>query len=126
MGRFVMAEITWRDGICSIIEGEAFALLEAIKVMEQRGITNVVFETDSKSVVDAIHHLRDGSSEFNFLICHIISILRCNPNFMVKFIKRQTNMVAHVLARTAISWASRRTFETLPICITVILNNEMI
>jgi hypothetical protein len=31
MGRFVMAETTWRDGYCSITEGESYALLEAMK-----------------------------------------------------------------------------------------------
>jgi hypothetical protein len=34
-------------------------------------------------------------------------------------------MVAHTLARAAISWSRRCTFETLPICITPLLNNEM-
>jgi ribonuclease HI len=97
-----------------------------MKVITQKGITNVIFETDSKSVVDATHLLRSGSSEYSLLINHVISFLRCNPNFKVKFIRRQANTVTHVLARTAISWARRHTFETLPTCITAILNNEMI
>jgi hypothetical protein len=63
--------------------------------MEQRGITHVIMETDSKSVVDEICHFRGGISEFSFLISQINNILFCNPNFEVKFIKRQTNMVAH-------------------------------
>jgi hypothetical protein len=49
-----------------------------------------------------------------------------NPNFVVKFIKRQANMVAHTLARAAISWSSCCTFELLPPCITSLLHNEMI
>jgi hypothetical protein len=77
-------------------------------------------------VVDAIHHFRGGSSEFSFIISNINNSLSCNPNFMVKFIKRQANMVAHTLARAAIFWSRRCTFETLPICITHLLNNEMI
>jgi ribonuclease HI len=56
MGRFVMAETTWLDRSCSIMEGESIALLQALKVMVQRGYSHVIFETDSKSVVDAIHH----------------------------------------------------------------------
>jgi hypothetical protein len=85
-----------------------------------------LFETDSKSVVDAIYHFCGESSEFSFLISHIINILSRNPNFKVIFIKRQANMVAHSLARAAISWVSRCIFETLPHCITPLLNNEMI
>jgi ribonuclease HI len=42
------------DGNCSIVEGESIAILEALKVMEQRGISQVIFEKDSKSVVDAV------------------------------------------------------------------------
>jgi ribonuclease HI len=114
------------DGSCSIVEGESIALLEALKVMGQRVISQVIFETDSKSVVDAIHHFRGGSFGFSIIISNINNTLSCNSNFMVKFIKRQTNMVAHTLARAVISWSSRCTFETLPIYITRLLNNEMI
>jgi ribonuclease HI len=49
-----MAETTWMDGNCSILEGEFIALLKALKVLEQRGISQVIFEKDSKSVVDAM------------------------------------------------------------------------
>jgi ribonuclease HI len=122
----VLAGTAWKEGICSIVEGESIAILEAMKVIEQRGISNVIFETDSKTTVDAIQALRGRTSEFSSLICHIQNVLLCNPNFMVKFIKRQANMVAHTLARAAIAWASRCIFETLPLCITLLLNNEII
>jgi hypothetical protein len=35
IGRFIAAETTWFDGSCSIVEGEAIALLEALKAMVQ-------------------------------------------------------------------------------------------
>jgi ribonuclease HI len=71
--------------------------------MEQRGFTHVIIETDSKNVVDAIYHVRSGESEFSFLVSQINNILLRNPNFVVKFVKRQANMVAHTLARATIS-----------------------
>jgi ribonuclease HI len=126
LGRFVVAATTWLDGNCSIVEGESIALLEAMKFMELKGYSHVVFETDSKNVVDAIHHFRSGSSDFSLLVSNICHILSCNQNFMVKFAKRLANMVAHTLARAAISWSRRCTFETLPLCITHLVNNEMI
>jgi hypothetical protein len=52
-----MAETTRIDGSCSIVDDKSIALFEALKVMYQRGYSYVIFETDSKSVVDAIHHL---------------------------------------------------------------------
>jgi hypothetical protein len=59
-------------------------------------------------------------------VCNIRNVLALNPNFVVKFIKRQTNMVAHKLARAAIVWASRYVVDVLPLCITSLVNNEMI
>jgi ribonuclease HI len=101
------------------------ALLHALREIEQRGLSQVIFETDSKSVVDAIQHFRGGYSEFSSIIGHINNVLLLNPNFMVKFIKRQANMVAHTLARVAISWSRRYIVNTLPACIATLLNNEM-
>jgi ribonuclease HI len=78
-----MAATSWLDGNCSIMEGESIALLEAVNFMEQRGMSHVIFEMDSKSVVDAIRHSRSGNSEFSLLIYHIKNLLLCNTNFMV-------------------------------------------
>jgi ribonuclease HI len=126
MGRFIRAETTWMNGNCTIVEGESIALIKALHAMEQQGTSHVIFESDSKSVVDAISHLRGGSSEFSILISLINNYLYRNPNFVVKFIKRQANMIAHTLARAVISWSCCCTFETLPICIANSLINEML
>jgi hypothetical protein len=76
--------------------------------------------------VDVIHNIHGGASEFSSIICNINSILLSNPNFVVKFIKRQTNMVAHTLAKAASSWFKCCTFKNLPLCITAYLNNEIL
>jgi hypothetical protein len=75
-------------------------------------------------VADAIHNLCGGNSEFSLLISNIKNVMSQNPNFVVKFIKRQANMVAHTIARAAISWPSRYIFESLPHCISSLLLNE--
>jgi ribonuclease HI len=126
LGRFLKAGTMWKEGKYSVREGEALALLEAMTIMEHVRVTKVIFETDSKCAVDAIYNLHSGTSEFSVIICNIKHILMSNPNFVVKFIKRQANMVAHTLARAAISWSSRYSFETVPLCIATYLNNEMI
>jgi hypothetical protein len=46
-----------------------------LKEMEHRGITQVIFETDSKCVVDAVHTLCGGLSEFSSLIYNIKNVL---------------------------------------------------
>jgi ribonuclease HI len=121
-----MAGTLWQEGHLSVIEGEAYALLEALKAMQQQGLSQVIFETDSKNVVDAIHNIHGGASEFSSIICNINRMLLANPNFVVKFIKRQANMVVHMLAKAASSWARCCAFETLPLCITAYLNNEIL
>ncbi|AES71095.1 hypothetical protein MTR_3g070020 [Medicago truncatula] len=45
------------------------------------------------------------------LICAVLSL---HSNFKVKFIRRQTDMVAHTLVRAAGSWASHRIFDSYP------------
>ncbi|PNX89834.1 hypothetical protein L195_g045956 [Trifolium pratense] len=56
-----MAGTSWTRGRCTIIEEEALALMEAMKEVASRGINNVIFETDSKIVVDAIQRLHMGT-----------------------------------------------------------------
>jgi hypothetical protein len=51
---FIVAGTSWKEGNCSIVEGEVHALFEALRQVENQGITHVIFETDSKSVVDAM------------------------------------------------------------------------
>jgi hypothetical protein len=88
-GDFILAGTLWQEGKLTAIESEAKALLEALKIMQQHGFSQVIFETDCKGVVDAIHNIRGGVSEFSSIICCIKNILLVNPNFVVKFIKRQ-------------------------------------
>jgi hypothetical protein len=54
-GRFVVVGISWKYGSCFIIEGEAMALLDAMKEVERIDLRNVIFEIDFKSVVGVIH-----------------------------------------------------------------------
>jgi ribonuclease HI len=119
------------SGTCSfkvsVAEGEAKALLEAMRVAcaHGHGWSNIVFESDSKTVVDVVHTNQHGISEFNSIISSITSILHCYTNYEVKFTKRQANMAAHTLARVACSWSSRMFFNCIPRCIEPIIINEI-
>jgi ribonuclease HI len=108
----------------SVLEGEAMALVEAMEEAIQRGLSYVIFESDSKLVVDAISSRHSGVSEFSLLISHIKSLLSLNNYFEVKYISRQANKVAHYLARAAFSMSRRRIFDSVPRCIETYLNNE--
>jgi hypothetical protein len=52
-------------------------------------------------------------------------MLSMRNDFEVKSIRRQANMVAHTLARAAVSWPSRHTFNLIPPCIESLIYNEM-
>jgi hypothetical protein len=83
------------------------------KEMEQQGTTHLIIETDSENVVD---------SEFSTVIVtletfYLFFLTTKTFYFVVKFIKRQTNMIVHTLARAAMLWFSRHTFYLLPCCI---------
>ncbi|GAU26279.1 hypothetical protein TSUD_224710 [Trifolium subterraneum] len=124
-GVFVAAGTNMSTHKLTIVEGEAMAILEAMREAISRRWFNIVFESDSKVVVDAIHANHQGVSELSSIIASIRLLLQCNQNFEIKFTKRQANMAAHTLARAAISWSSRTFFNYVPHCIELFINNEM-
>jgi len=124
-GHFMKAQTMWQQSQMTVLEGEAMALLEAIRFAEHNGWEKVVFESDSATVVTAVSSHHRGNSEFHAIISCIAAKLVLNSNFEVKFIRRQANMVAHTLARAACSWASHRIFEFYPTCIEQCLINDI-
>jgi ribonuclease HI len=124
-GHFQLAGTNLVSSPFSVMEGEAMALIEAMEQVIQRGLSFVIFESDSKLVVDAISSRQAGVSEFSILISHIQNLLRINNYFEVKYVKRQANKVAHSLARAAFSMSSRVVYDSVPRCIETYLSNEM-
>jgi hypothetical protein len=96
-----------------------------MKELQQRGFSNVIFETDAQNIVGAIRRRNIGVSEFSFIIHKIKCLLFLNPGFEVKPIRRQANMIAHTIARAALSWSRRPFFYLIPHCINNLLYNEM-
>jgi ribonuclease HI len=123
-GEFNLAGTNIVNTPYSVLKGEALALLEAMKEAAQRGLTYVMFESDSKSVVEAIYSRQSGVSEFSLLISNIQSLLNLHNYFEVKYVRRQVNKVAHYLTRATFSMSRRRIFDSVPPCIDTYLNNE--
>ncbi|XP_058775117.1 uncharacterized protein LOC131649369 [Vicia villosa] len=106
-GIFIHAGVAWDIKNLSILEAEALALKEAIQDSIALHLDRVIFESDSLSVVTALHSNPSGRSEFHHIIRSISLLLSSFHNFEVKFVKRQANMVAHSLVKAANSWARR-------------------
>jgi ribonuclease HI len=124
-GSFICAKTRTFNTVVTVLEGEALALLEAIRLAVHHGWDHVAFESDSNTLVHSIAANNTGNSEFSDIVSSIKNMLSLLSNFEVKFVRRQANMVAHALARAAISWASHRFFDIVPPCIERLMNNEI-
>jgi hypothetical protein len=56
-------------------------------------LEGIVFESNSKLVVDSIQAAHNGTSELSSIIMSIKLLLQSNSNFEIKYIKRHTNML---------------------------------
>jgi ribonuclease HI len=124
-GSFVAADTNSCRHSFTVAEGEAMAMLEAMREATSRGWSNIIFESDSKTVIDAIDSNPQGRSELCSIIASIKALLQCNPNYEIKFTKRQANMAAHSLARAVISRPGRTYYHNIPPCIDRIIINEI-
>jgi len=98
----------------TVLEGEAVALLTALHFADVNKWDQVVFESDSSTLVQAISAPDHGDSEFYSIGSSIIYQLYLHSNLEVKFVRRQANLVAHTLARAACSWVSHRILNLYP------------
>jgi hypothetical protein len=124
-GVFVAGHSTRKSAHISVLEGEAIALQEAIQVGIAKGWDKVVFETDSRTLVDRISDRSSGISEFSVIVSSIKSMLALFSYFEVKFVTHQASMAAHSIARAACSWPSHHVFEICPPCIESFLINDI-
>jgi len=89
----------------SFLEAESFGLLHSLKMAISNHMHYVTFETDSKTLVDALKVHNVPLNEFGDLVTEIKSLLSGNPDYAVSFVRRQTNRVANSIARTVLSHA---------------------
>jgi hypothetical protein len=62
-----------------------------------------MFEKDNKTLVAALQAHNVPCNEFSDLVSECKSLLSCNSDYVVSFIRRQANKVAHSIARAALS-----------------------
>lgn len=125
LGRLILAGTNWDVGMYYILGAEALYLKETIQGAIKMQLGNVVVKSDSQRVVQAITSHPIGRSQVNLIIIAIQNFLLLFPNSEVKFVKRQSNMVVHSLAKAAISWTRRDDQNVHPSCISKLLINKL-
>lgn len=96
----------------SVHEGEGIGLLYAIQWLRNVGVSSAIIELDCKMVIDGLDNRISNKTEFGVVLNDCRNLLNCYSNYQVRFVKRQTNLVAHVLAKVLNNYApSFKSFE---------------
>ncbi|XP_058782954.1 uncharacterized protein LOC131657589 [Vicia villosa] len=117
--------VAWNIGSMSSIEAGTLALKEVVQHVVTMNLDYMIFESDSQVFTQGIHSIATDSSKFNFILLSIKRLLAFISNFEVKFIKRQTNMVADPLVKAVNSWSRRSIVNVIPSCTNFHLINDM-
>ncbi|CAH9126141.1 unnamed protein product, partial [Cuscuta epithymum] len=105
-GHFYMAMSEWCKASLSPVEAKVWGLRQAMSWMQNMDHEQVIFEMDSKQVVQDVHSAREDISEYGSLLEDCKSLLATKNNFKVVFTRRKANSSAHALARKSINYAS--------------------
>lgn len=98
-GEFLAGKTVRSRGEVSVMEAEAFGVLEALKWLEEMGYYNVIVESDCLLVVDAIAKENVYQLEVGDLLQACRERLKWRSDIQVCFVKKQANKAAHMLAR---------------------------
>lgn len=85
---------------------------------------NVIFETDSRSLVNTLYSTTTPLNNFGDLVIQCKNILLSNHDFVVSFVRRQVNKVAHSIARAALSHPRPFVFHVVPTTMHSLITNE--
>lgn len=102
-------------------EVEAKGVMEGIKWLSELDLRRVIIELDCKAVMDDIRGVCNFVTEFDSILSSCNSLLSNLQNYIVSFIRRQANIVAHNLARASRQYANSQIFDCSPICITTLI-----
>jgi len=86
----------------TVVECEVTALQQVLQIALNLGLNRVVFESDCQLVVNAVLNNSSYMNELKSLLSNYIILLLSNVSYALAYIRRQTNIVAHNLARAFI------------------------
>lgn len=110
------AKTSLHNGNPSPSEVKAWGLYQAIAWIHDLGYHNVIFEVDSKMVTNSFNNKVDVLFQFHVILSNCRDKIQNITNSRVSFERRQTNHVAHKLARAS-RFNACNVFDYIPTCI---------
>ena len=83
----------------SVFVTEAKGMCEALSWIADKGLQNVKFESDSLLIVKPLHHKDDNQLKVGHILHSCLEWLEEESSFVVSFVRRHVNKVAHELTR---------------------------
>jgi hypothetical protein len=125
LGHLIQAHSMVFPSISTAAEGEASALQQALQIALDLGLNPIVFEIDCQLVVNVVLSNSPYVNELGSLLSNCRTLLFSNATYVLAYVRRQANRVAHNLARASILHASPSIFNHPPYCIDSIILDEM-
>ena len=125
LGQFIFVKSAHLTSFGSVLEAEAAALLQSIHTTISIGLHSVIFETDNKTLANAINSTSAHNSEFKDIVTQCRVLLSNNLDYVVSHIRRQANRVTHTIARASLSHTSPHIFYNVPHDMYSLIMNEM-
>jgi ribonuclease HI len=116
-GSIVGAATKAQNGSGNVELSEVMGLVEAIKLVEERHLQNVIIEMDSAVIVRAIQRNSYPRKYWGKLAESCARVLKDRNDITLQWISRKGNEAAHLLARWAFSEPNRFWTQNYPICI---------
>ncbi|XVF64157.1 hypothetical protein PTKIN_Ptkin09bG0145200 [Pterospermum kingtungense] len=105
-GNFLCCQVCSVTGLFRVKEGEALALLEALKWVRHLGYQKDYFEMDAKTVTTALASSVQDLTEFGDILQSCKSVLAEENQFKVVWTRQEANKPAHALAKVAYDYVS--------------------
>ncbi|CAL1382286.1 unnamed protein product [Linum trigynum] len=117
-GNVLLAKGVFFPNIVDPLVAETLGLREGIQWCQALGIHQVRFEGDAKVLIEKVNAKDARDGRVGAIISEILSLLEVNGGFRVRFVGRNSNRVAHSMARKALS-LSQTSYRLYDLCLWV-------
>jgi ribonuclease HI len=110
---------------CALL-AEAMGLQEAINLVQQWDLSNVIIKMDAKSIVDTVNSRCCPRTNWGMIVDRCVRKMKNRTGIEVKWTRRQGNTAAHELAKWARYEPNKNWVSNYPTCITDQVQKDMV